>query len=207
MADGSRLHRRHAALAASVSNDANGDISSRRGDLAMAIPHHRSMYLTGFIMRVVSVTISATIIGVIASSDGFFYWEDRLTAYWAYGAPTASMALLWCLIDITVLLIKDRGLAWRQSDRRQKRRRRSPGSAFCWGRPGAHVCVHLAIWLVSLVLGAMLWMNWFMALEGDRYVTWDTVYLENGTQIQGDFIETNDAQRLWIVPALQIPLT
>lgn len=209
MADSARLQRRHAALVAEA-NNADSDLSSRRGDLAMAIPHHRSLYLTTFIMRVVSASVSISIISIIASYESSFTQAYYAIYYWAFGSPTAGLALLWSLIDITVLLIKDRGLILRQSDRRKKRRRRAPGSAFCWGKPGVHMCAHLLIWAVSLALGVILWMNWFFALESDRYppyvAEWDA---ETNTFITVTPVTepTTNASLLWKVPLLQIILT
>lgn len=171
----------------------------------MAIPHHRSLYILTFAMRVISTLLSATILGLVATFDKSFYYAQTPAFVWGLCAPTAALAAAWSLIDIMVLLVKDRGLAWRQSDRRkQERRRREPGSAFCWGSPAVHVCAHLAVWVPTTVLCGLLWYQWFTVRLSDR---------------RGEFVVGADGQMellvlgitfegrvLWILAALQIPL-
>lgn len=168
------------------------------GDLYHAIPHHRSLYLTALGLRILSIAISAAIIGILVNEDRYMFLGYIGSEVFYLGIPTAALALLWSFLDVIILLFRDRGLTLRAAARSQKRKgRRAPASAFCWATPAVHVSAHVVIWVVTLVMNILLWI----ILYGQ--VSNNIVYATDA------FVATEaiiDVDSVWSVPSLQIPL-
>ncbi|OHW99184.1 hypothetical protein CSPAE12_02068 [Colletotrichum incanum] len=129
------------------------DTGQRHGDFLTAIPYNRSMYRTTLLLRITSILVGSIIVGLVGSKQ---YDSSLGFNNLVFGAPTAILAWLWSMGDVTALLVRDRGLRWTKNDPTKLPR----STRFSWGSPGGHVAAHLVIWAPTLALMIMVVVSW-----------------------------------------------
>ncbi|KAM0274002.1 hypothetical protein ACHAQH_008059 [Verticillium albo-atrum] len=138
---------------------------TRGGSFYTATPHHRSTHRTAFLLRVASILFSLTTLCLIAYTTT--HNDPYYPTNWAFGSPTAILALVWSILDIAVRIGRDRGLWWRHRHRARRSRR------FSFGPPGLHVTAHLGIWLGSAVLSVFLWLS-YAEMKSSAWYSFDS---------------------------------